>query len=246
MVEESETDYAKKTKEYYDKRFGNGLYKAGPDDLERVFQIEKRIKRLKNNQSIKILDAGCGSGWLSSRLSVYGEVTGIDISEKSIEEAKVNYPGIRFICMDAREDFQLDEKFDIIVSSEVIEHVIEQEKYFNNIASMLKTHGTLILTTPNGKWKKPYFTGYRQEWAQPFELWLKPKELKKLAQPHFIQFELQSFRPQWFFRYHANIFFIMGERVIVKALNLFGVYEYAIAWLNKRNFGIYLIIELKN
>ncbi len=49
-----------------------------------------------NIRDAKILEAGCGTGWLSAKLSEFGKVTAVDIGEKIIEIAQETYPHIDF------------------------------------------------------------------------------------------------------------------------------------------------------
>ena len=48
----------------------------------------------------KILEVGCANGWLSRKLSRFGGVTGVDLAESVIEEAKQKAPHIEFIAGD--------------------------------------------------------------------------------------------------------------------------------------------------
>ncbi len=47
-------------------------------------------------QGAKILEVGCGTGWLSSKLCEFGKVTAVDLGMEIIETAKVRYPEIDF------------------------------------------------------------------------------------------------------------------------------------------------------
>ena len=76
---------------------------------------------------IKILDIGCGGGLLSEPMSRLGaDVVGIDASQKNINVAKLhakkNNLDIKYFCI-SPENFQIDEKFDVILNMEIIEHV---------------------------------------------------------------------------------------------------------------------------
>ena len=82
----------------------------------------KRLTRYLTNKKrpLKILEVGCGNGWLSYQLSQipYSDVTGLDINQTEIRQAERVFAGItnlRFIYgeLDARS-LQL-EKFDVVV-----------------------------------------------------------------------------------------------------------------------------------
>ena len=131
----------------------------------------------------KILDFGCGTGWLTERLAELGETTGIDLADRVIEAAQSRAPHLTFIAGDI---FQLplqSAHYDIVVSQEVIAHIPDQAAYLDRAAELLKSRGYLIITTPNK------FVMDRSDWpAQPpahIEQWLTMAHLKRLLDRQF-------------------------------------------------------------
>jgi 2-polyprenyl-3-methyl-5-hydroxy-6-metoxy-1,4-benzoquinol methylase len=61
----------------------------------RLLEIGAAMADLKIRDA-RILEVGCGTGWLSAKLSEFGKVTVIDIGKKIIEIAQVNYLQIDF------------------------------------------------------------------------------------------------------------------------------------------------------
>jgi len=250
------SDYLIKTKEYYNRRFKNE--KNSPElNMEAWFRweaIEKQIIKHSgkdNANRISILDYGCGTGWLSNLLSKHGEVTGVDISENAILQASKKYSGIRFLTMDASSsEFEKlkGQLFDVIVSSEVIEHIEDQEAYLKNMLSLLKKNGTLILTTPNGKWFKHYFFGERADWGQPFEFWLTADKLKGLAAPYLNSLKISSFYCDGLLplKSYGTLNFL-GNRFILSFFRLIKLDKLYYLLLDKAGFGLYLILTgIKN
>ncbi len=98
-----------------------------------------------------ILDLGCGTGvMIAIPLAHLGfNVIGIDIDEGSIELAnKINpYKNAKFIHTSIDK---IDKQFDIIICSEVLEHLKSPEKLLVDIKSRLTPNGILIVTVPNG------------------------------------------------------------------------------------------------
>jgi 2-polyprenyl-3-methyl-5-hydroxy-6-metoxy-1,4-benzoquinol methylase len=94
----------------------------------------------------RILDFGCGSGGLAEYVSndVY---TGVDVDGFSIQKARSRYPMHQF--MSTLPD--LEEKFDSIVLSAVIEHVSEPVDLFLALMGHLRkaSKARLIVTTPH-------------------------------------------------------------------------------------------------
>lgn len=98
-----------------------------------------------------VLDIACGAGYGSSLLFRSGatEVTGVDISEEAVQFAINHYgrDGIKFIARDA-EQFK-NGMYDVIVSFETLEHLEHRQQFLQNLRSMMKERGFLIISTPN-------------------------------------------------------------------------------------------------
>ena len=131
----------------------------------------------------KILDFGCGTGWLTEQLAEFGATTGIDLANRVIEAAQCRAPHIKFIAGDI---FQLQLPsvyYDIVVSQEVIAHIPDQAAYLDRAAEVLRSRGYLIISTPNK------FVMDRSDWPpQPtahIEHWLTKARLKWLLCKHF-------------------------------------------------------------
>lgn len=92
-------------------------------------------------------DLGSGSGWIAAQLAAMGhEVTGVDISASGVAVAKRAFPEVSFRQGSVYEGF--GEQFDIVVSSEVIEHLYEPRRFIDNIYRGLRPGGVVVLTTP--------------------------------------------------------------------------------------------------
>lgn len=129
----------------------------------------------------KILDYGCGRGWLSNELSAFGNVTGIEPVEAVVKYGRKLYKGLDLQC--GKLEILASYKPEIIVCSEVIEHINSNQQlyYFQAFQNCLKGKiGYLIITTPRGEaleeWKK-----YLDP-SQPIEEWLTEAEIRSLAE----------------------------------------------------------------
>lgn len=104
--------------------------------------------------SLSILDYGCGTGdQLTAPLAAAGHtVVGADLHEPSIAAARERHkiPGLSFELADIPTLQQRGRKFDVIVCSEVLEHVDDPGPFLQALRAMLLDDGALILTTPNG------------------------------------------------------------------------------------------------
>jgi 2-polyprenyl-3-methyl-5-hydroxy-6-metoxy-1,4-benzoquinol methylase len=121
------------------------------EDLKRLDFIVDAINSLNNPQA-KVLDIGCGNGNISMALGSLGyNVTGVDIDIVSIEKAnaKNNLPNVSFRILDANS-FKLNDEYDAIVCSEVLEHLTDPAELLQSIYRILKPNGILAATVPNG------------------------------------------------------------------------------------------------
>lgn len=98
----------------------------------------------------KILDIGCSSGIFLKDLEALGFVNqnlfGIDISDKAITNCKANGIDNAFV-MDA-QNIILNEKFDIIIASDCLEHLENDKKSLANWNNLLKVGGTIYVFVP--------------------------------------------------------------------------------------------------
>jgi SAM-dependent methyltransferase len=97
----------------------------------------------------EILDYGCGTGWFTEKLSRIGRATGIDLSEAAIAIARQNFPDVEYVAGNVLEMGLQSDRYDVIVSQEVIAHIEDQSGYLEGIARILKRGGYLIITTAN-------------------------------------------------------------------------------------------------
>lgn len=136
------------------------------------------VRRETQGREFEICDLGCGLGWLSNELVKYGKVTGVDLSPEGIRLAQERWPGVSsFVAADILA-WRPAEKFDLIVSSEVIEHIPDKEAFARTVEHLLKPGGHLVLTTPNGHCKQAWDRGRHGE--QMIEEWVTPGQLRGL------------------------------------------------------------------
>ena len=103
--------------------------------------------------SVRVLDVGCGNGSeLALPLLRHGfHVTGVDTHAPSIEHARRAAQGFetgRFVC--GRVEDLKHELFDVVILSEVLEHVTEPRELLAASLRYLSSDGLMIVTVPNG------------------------------------------------------------------------------------------------
>lgn len=104
---------------------------------------------------LKILDIGSGAGSLSIYLASKGnKVLGIDISKKAVvvgiqSARELGLKNVKFKKMQFPEEIKTNTKFDMILFTEVIEHLKDDALAIKKINRLLKTEGLLIISTPS-------------------------------------------------------------------------------------------------
>jgi len=148
---------------------------------------------VKNREGLKILEIGCGYGYLSYSLKMRGfSVTGIDISSIAIDFAKRNFGDFFFNVGVGNLDEVLSAKYDLIIATEVIEHLDDPGRIIGQMKGLLNPDGRILLTTPNKDyWNK---TALWQTDPPPVHLfWLGKKGIISLANRCSMQIEFVNF-----------------------------------------------------
>lgn len=99
-----------------------------------------------------VLDIGCGEGYGSNYLAEFARrVTAIDYDKQIIDYAgsKYNKDNLTFLTLDVREISSLKNKFDVICSFQVIEHINNADTFLEEINNLLAEGGIFICSTPN-------------------------------------------------------------------------------------------------
>ena len=172
-----------------------------------------RISYIKNNiidtlkleitkkplNKVKILDIGCGGGLLSEPMSRLGaDVVGIDASEKNIKiaslHAKKNNLDIKYVCA-SPENFETNDKFDVILNMEIIEHVDNVDLFLKSCSRLLKKDGIMFVATLNKTLKSYIFAiigaEYIMQWlpigTHSWEKFVKPEDLIKILKNYNLE-----------------------------------------------------------
>jgi trans-aconitate 2-methyltransferase len=106
----------------------------------------------KVKPGLNIIDLGCGTGELTSKLAnamPESNVLGIDSSEEMLHDSKAFANNrLRFERRSVEEQLELDEKYDLIFSNAAIQWVDDHETIFPKIIAMLKPGGQLLIQMP--------------------------------------------------------------------------------------------------
>lgn len=183
-------------------------------------------------QGLRILDIGCGGGILCEPLARLGaDVTGIDPVEENIIQAKAHAAACELSITylpHAIEDLPADlPRYDMIIASEIIEHVDNPDGFLTSCVERLAPRGGLFISTFN-KTLKSYLLGilaaeYILKWApQGTHSWTKfisPQDLSKkltalgLGSQDITGLRFSPLRGEWLLSPSTDInYFLWGAR----------------------------------
>ena len=113
--------------------------------IELTLQLLKlATKQNQNDEDLRILDIGCGQGYITNRIKVEcpkAEVSGLDYSLSAIEYAKDHFEGSDFIVADAYKPPYVHKYFDIVICNNLWEHVPDPLFLLTKIKLVLKLTG---------------------------------------------------------------------------------------------------------
>lgn len=113
--------------------------------------IAQALSCLQLPPGIEILDAGCGSGRNMVDLSRLGSVTGIELSEASVEVARSR--GVGHVVQGSVTELPFDDdSFDLAVCLDVIEHLDDDAAALRELRRVIRSGGTLLVTVPAYQW----------------------------------------------------------------------------------------------
>ncbi len=187
----------------------SALHKLSNARIEFIKNNASRIISHKKSEAkflegIECIDIGCGGGILSERLSRLGaRVTGIDASESSINVAKEHSFKSRleidYKCLTTSELLRSKKdkflnKFDIVIASEVIEHVNERKIFLSDVSKLSRSGGLIVFTTINksflgillGKFFAEYILKVVPKNTHDPSKFISPQKLSSEAEEHNI------------------------------------------------------------
>ena len=116
--------------------------------------LEPAFKKIFTDVSLgaKILDMGCGTGYLTNAMAQMGyHVSGMDVSESGVRLAQATYPHLKFYkasVVDNSLGETTGKDFDVVTAFELIEHIYSPRAFFENSYKLLKPKGVLVISTP--------------------------------------------------------------------------------------------------
>jgi SAM-dependent methyltransferase len=135
-----------------------------------------------------VLDFGCGTGYGTHELAkVTKSCHGVDVSNEAVDHCLTLYKGdnVTFSQIKPIEESPLpfpDASFDVVVSNQVIEHVLSPDTYIKEARRVLRPGGVLYVVTPDRstrlfRGQKPWNRWHLHEYS--------PQEIRGMVEGHF-------------------------------------------------------------
>lgn len=161
--------------------------RAQPLNVWRLQAVSDIMRRIGNN--LLVLDVGCGDGTIGDLISRMGNyVTSIELPKAAVFAHRRGVSSV--LASDAEHLPFSSRSFDVVLASEVVEHLWDPNNFFDEAYRVLEADGYLILSTPEGRGglfydsHKHYFTveGLKQMLEARFAM-CKVKRLKPIDAP---------------------------------------------------------------
>ena len=134
------------------------LWQGTWGDLQRLGPVhrharESLVRTVASLDVRTVLDVGCGSGDNVEALAGTGryELMGVDIAAGAVDVARKRVPKARFAVLDVEHE-SLPERFDLVMTLQVIEHVIDDLAALRNIAAMAGRY--VFVATMQGRMRR--------------------------------------------------------------------------------------------
>jgi SAM-dependent methyltransferase len=134
-------------RDYYEDLWGRLPEDLNPPDLNlRLAHLRAGVRA-----GDRVLDLGCGDGRFTAELARLGAApTGVDIAQSAIDRARAAHRDLDFRLTPIDGPLPFDDvSFDVVWTSEVIEHVADTARWLSEVRRVLVPRGRLLLTTPS-------------------------------------------------------------------------------------------------
>ena len=143
----------------------------------------------------KILEVGCGTGWLTELLSNLGPVTAIDLSPRAIEIAKERGIDAELIAGDFFQQAFPAQHYDVGICIETLFYVSDQSGFLKKFASLMKPGALVGFSTINKfVYERSSDIGAPEEGQ--VRHWLSKAEMRKMLAPYFDLVSIETLVPR--------------------------------------------------
>ena len=149
---------------------------------------------------LKVLDVGCGAGLLCEPLAERGaKVVGIDATARNIEIARLHAAqtglAIDYRHCLAEHIVESGERFDVVLNTEVVEHVANPKQLMNECCELVMPGGLMVVATLNRTLRAfllaivgaEYLLNWLPRGTHDWRRFLRPDEIRDMIEPHGFQ-----------------------------------------------------------
>ncbi len=133
------------------REYHEALWQRIPPGLEPSdFTLRRRFLLERVQAGERVLDVGCGEGRFAAELAKVGaRVVGVDVAQEPLRRARERDPQLDLRLTPPLGEWELeDASFDAVWAGEVIEHVADTAAWLSEIRRVLRSGGSLLLSTP--------------------------------------------------------------------------------------------------
>jgi 2-polyprenyl-3-methyl-5-hydroxy-6-metoxy-1,4-benzoquinol methylase len=158
-------------------------WEVNQDNARRALHVLRAASRVAR-PGARLLEVGCGSGWMALELARQFEVTATDLAGEALEPLKQKHPHVHWVGGDFQQIALPHPSYDVVVCMETLSHVPDQPAFVKRMAELTVPGGTIIVTTQNGAvWRRDH----RLLPPAPGQLrnWQTRQRLHELFEPYF-------------------------------------------------------------
>ncbi|MCX6824774.1 MAG: class I SAM-dependent methyltransferase [candidate division SR1 bacterium] len=166
--------------------YGSRGIKDNYENVKRMKQatfswIIDKIKKYKKEG--KLLDIGCATGFFMDIAEKKGfDVYGVDISKEAVKKAQSLF-GEHKVFNSSIDDFNIKDKFDVIIMTDLLEHVFDPSKTLHQVKSFLNPGGILVVLSPDaGSFSRKLMKKYRMQFKLEHLYYFTDKSILSLSQ----------------------------------------------------------------
>jgi len=227
---------------FYDKFWGGYPVELGGWEVRRLAAVldglSDHLNELRRTSpgTLRICDFGCGRGWLAGEMTKFGNVVGVDLSPEGVELAQKAWPNVRFEVGDVTK-WRPGYEFDLVVSSEVLEHIVDKRSFVETVCAILRPGGYVILTTPNKRMQHRFHQTH-----QIIEDWTTTHQLKNLFLSKFIVLRHETFVYDFS---HEGLFRITSAPKLLQTIDAVGLRNVYDGLRRSLHMGLYQLLVAK-
>jgi 2-polyprenyl-6-hydroxyphenyl methylase / 3-demethylubiquinone-9 3-methyltransferase len=169
---------------------GNAIALLRQEHATKAEWVLAKIRQAYGGHSCKILDVGCGGGFLTLDLARQGHhCTAVDVAAQvfAAGQRRDQTRNINWVVATAEQLPFADRSFDVVCVMDVLEHISDPQRVLTEASRVLRKQGILLLHTFNRTWLAwlvaakglDWFVGDSPAHIHDWKLFIKPSELKR-------------------------------------------------------------------